>query len=187
MQSGRVKSAADVRDVGERVQLAEHADAIDEDDVGVARAAGSSSRATRSFDALAPSRRCCATCCGVGSCGAMISRSVDSAASQRLERREQHRLVRPATSSRRRASGASLRSRCEHRTRAVDALRAQPHLVVSRVARDDDGVRANAELHEPVGVGVVDRADDLERRVGVAQQRAAPCASAATSRATASR
>jgi len=37
MQSGRVKAAADKRNVGKRINLPEHADAIDHDNLGAAR------------------------------------------------------------------------------------------------------------------------------------------------------
>ena len=44
VQSGGVKSAADERDVGERIEIAEHADAIDEHDVGLRRVRGAEPR-----------------------------------------------------------------------------------------------------------------------------------------------
>ena len=121
MQAGGVKSAADVGDVGERVQVAEHADAIDEHDVGVG-AAGSSRRAVLSA-ALCP-LAIGATCCAVGSCGAMISRRSGIARAQRLERGEKHRLVRRPrrTGDERRARRAEAR---EQRAGAIDALRAR--------------------------------------------------------------
>ena len=40
MQAGRLKSAADVRDIGNRIQIAEYAIAIYENDIGVQRFAG---------------------------------------------------------------------------------------------------------------------------------------------------
>ena len=70
---------------------------------------------------------------------------VAAAAAQRFERGQQHRFVRGP----RRAGDdrrAPIAKPLEHRTRAVDALRAEPHLIVPRVASEHDGVWPNAKL-----------------------------------------
>ena len=54
VQSRGVESSADERDVGERVEIAEHADAVDEHDVGAPARAEAPSRAQRDRLALAP-------------------------------------------------------------------------------------------------------------------------------------
>ena len=115
-KSGRVKAAADVRDVGERVQFAEHANAIDDDDVGV-RPRGRRRRVAR--------RRACArspasTIASHVVDGRLVRRDdqsrVASAAAQRLERGKQHRFVR-----RPRRAGDDRRARDCEGARASDS------------------------------------------------------------------
>ena len=90
VQAGRVKAAADERDVGERVEIAEHSDAIDHDDVRVARRVVETIRAQRA--SLGPREQF----------GDVLFRRlvwrddeshVDARAAQRFERGEQHRFV----------------------------------------------------------------------------------------------
>ncbi len=90
MQSGRVKAAADERDVGERVKVAEHADPIDDDDVRVARRFVETIRAQRT--SLGPREQF-----GDVLFRRFVRRDDEShvyaRAAQRVERGEQHRFV----------------------------------------------------------------------------------------------
>ncbi len=182
MQARRVKSAADERDVGERIQVAEHTEPIDDDHVGVGRvwfvdASGGEPRSLRPLDETR------------GPIGRRLVRGDDQSrrtgrARNGLERGQQHGLVgRP-----RRAGDdrwPRIAQPLEHGSRPIDALRAKPHLIVSRVAGDDDDVGAHAERDESIGVGVIDGAHGFERGVRVAEQcarRARPARRAAGER-----
>jgi hypothetical protein len=53
----------------------------------------------------------------------------------------------------------------------VDTLRALPYLIVPCVAGDHDRLRTYSEVDQALGVCVVDRADDIEQAIRIAEKR----------------
>ena len=103
------------------------------------------------------------------------SRLIAALAQGARVRRQQHRLVgwpRGTRHERWSRTGEGL----QERLLPVDPLRAGPHLIETRVARDLEHVGAHTECEQAVGTGLIDRADALQGAVGVAEQEAGQCA-----------
>ena len=178
-----MKAAAHERDIGERVEITEHADAVHHDHIAGGRGGirhGLGQRGERDArGACSLQKR------GEMGGGRFVrrddqTRARGGIAGDNARRDEPHECLeyhgfvgRP--SGARHQRGARTGQRLQHRLPAIDTLRAPPHLIKARVTGDLEHLAAHAELHESVRVTLVDGSDALKRVVRVVKQQARQC------------
>src|SRR5438093_903689 len=160
-----MKSTSDVRDIRERVKIAEYSVAIDENDIGIRR--------IRCVQARELKRMC-------------VSPALDRAQMRRTRfmwRNDQPRvrnLVADSDPHRKQMLlvGRPCRTGDEGRTRRAQslndrgcgALRARPDLIEPRIASDANPVGSHTLLAQPFGVLVIDGANAIDRAICVGEK-----------------